>query len=183
MLECLLHWWPGLDGEGWWVGERVVLTVQMLRWKNVEMWIFIFCICQFKKEGNTWTGQQDELHQFSIKAILYSLRSCRDQRVKNRYWSTLLLCIPWRILQVQKERRRGCFQLDPTFQPGRRCVGRPYPWSWPLTEAPRRPLCPPPEAYWTKSPQCCSNTHSRSETHTTGAEYKFLKRLTCSGGM
>lgn len=83
--------------------------------------------------------------------------------------------LPWRILRVQKERRRGCFQLDPTSQPGRRCVGRPYPWSWPLTGVPHPPPCPPPVVCWTESPQCCSNAHQRSVTVRSSAEYNINK--------
>ena len=62
--------------------------------------------------------------------------------------------LPWRVLQVQKERRTGCSQTDPTFPPDGRCVGRPCPWSWRSAADPRRPPCPRPEVYWTGSPRC-----------------------------
>lgn len=72
--------------------------------------------------------------------------------------------IPWRLLRVQRERRRGYFHLDPTSLPAGHYVGRPYPWSWPSAANPHPPPRPPRQACRTETPQCCVR-HTHTHTH------------------
>lgn len=147
-------------------------TLQRVKNHNDNHWNKKITKTPVEYHDNIWqfvwlTWWQCQCHLFCIRVSAQS-----DVKVKNM---SEIINVPWRVLQVQMERKRGYFQMDPTFPPSGRCVGQPYPWSWPLAEDPHHPLCPPPEAYWTESPQCCENTQTIS-----GAG-NVLQITTCKG--